>query len=36
MNERDFILPVFEDVEWKEFYLTDIFNIKRGNQNKMS
>ena len=24
------------DVEWKFYYLSDLFNFKRGNQNKMS
>jgi len=24
-----------EDIEWKEFYLTKLFDIKRGNQNNM-
>ena len=36
MLECGFELLGLEDVEWKEFYLTKFFDIKRGNQNNMS
>lgn len=35
MIECGFGLLGLEDVEWKEFYLTELFDIKRGNQNNM-
>lgn len=35
MIECGFELLGLEDVEWKEFYLTELFDIKRGNQNNM-
>lgn len=34
--ECGFELLDLEDVEWKEYYLTEFFDIKRGNQNNMS